>query len=293
MSAARADGIVARPDRGVVAVGGPEAAEFLHGVVTGTVKGLAAGEARFSALLTPQGKVLFDFFLVATGDGFLLVAERARIGELVKRLGFYRLRAKVTIADVSAEWDVHTVLGGEGPAIEGAIDFADPRLAALGRHVVVPAGSAVACAATLDDWAARRIGVGVPESGVDFPLGDVFPHDLDMDDLGGVDFKKGCFVGQEVVSRMKHRGTARRRVIVAQRLDAAAWPAAGAEILAGDKALGSLGGAAGDTALALVRLDRAKEAIDAGRAITVGGVPIALSLPAFARFGWPEGAASD
>lgn len=284
-------GIAARPDRGVVEVSGPEATTFLHGLVTATVKSLAPGEASFGALLTPQGKILFDFFLVRRDDGFLIEIARDRVADFLKRLGFYRLRAAVTLADRSADFAVLVAWGpppSEPP--EGTVAFVDPRLADLGTHLLVPTGAAVAPTASLHDWHDLRIGLGVPESGVDFALGDIFPHDADMDDLAGVDFRKGCFIGQEVVSRMKHRGTARRRVVLARSLEPRpAWPDAGSEITCAEKTLGTLGSSSGRRALALVRLDRAKAAIDLGDAIEVGGVAVTLELPEFAHFDWPEG----
>ncbi len=284
-----AGGVVVRGDRGVIEVGGPEAARFLHGLVTATVKSLAPGAASFGALLTPQGKILFDFFLVKTDDGFLIEIARASIPDFLKRLTFYRLRAAVTLADRSADFTVAYTFG-DAAVPAGGLAFADPRLPGLATHVLAPAGtSSPAATASLHDWHAHRIALGVPESGLDFPLGDTFPHDADMDDLAGVDFKKGCFIGQEVVSRMKHRGTARKRIIVARALEARpAWPDAGTEITCGEKILGTLGSSADGLALALVRLDRAKEAIDMGDAIEVGGVTVALELPEFATFGWPE-----
>ncbi len=169
------------------------------------------------------------------------------------------------------------------------VAFADPRVPGLAPHVLPPAAGAPAAPASMHDWHAHRIALGGPESGLDFAIGDTFPHDADMDDLCGVDFKKGCFIGQEVVSRMKHRGTARKRIVIARALEARpAWPDAGTEITCGEKTLGTLGSSADGLALALVRLDRAKEAIDMGDAIEVGGVTVALELPEYATFHWPE-----
>lgn len=282
--------IARRFDRGVVSVLGEEAASFLHGVVTSTVKTLAPGEARLGALLTPQGKILFDFLMTPVEGGFLLETDRSKAADLAKRLSLYKLRAKATITDRSTDFAVFLAWGGETPTIEGAVRFTDPRLADLGTHVLVPIAAAetIATTASANDWHALRIAAGVPESGLDFPLGEVFPHDVDMDDLSGVDFKKGCFVGQEVVSRMKHRGTARKRTILAIAREARpAWPDVGTEITCGDKVLGTLGSAHDGVALALVRLDRAKEALDSGDAIEVGGVTVGLELPGFATFDWP------
>lgn len=278
--------LAARPDRGVVAISGPDAATFLHGVVTGSVKTIAIGDAGFSALLTPQGKLLADFFLIRSEEGYLVEIARASIPDFIKRLGFYRLRARVTITDMSHDFDVFIAWGGTVPSISGAVAFADPRLSELGTHIVVPKTSGIAAGTDIAEWQAHRIALGVPESGTDFEFGDLFPHDTDMDDLAGIDFKKGCFIGQEVVSRMKHRGTARRRFISAR--GEQTLPPAGTEIFAGEKSIGILGSSEGRIGLALVRLDRARDAVTAGTTITADGVGLVLELPRFASFGWPE-----
>ena len=292
-------------DRGVVAVEGPEAVSFLNGLVTSDVEKLSPGEAAFAALLTPQGKILFDFLAVRTADGFLLDAPRALAADLAKRLGFYKLRAKVTVADRSEAFGVIAgwATGGSESGVvaleaDGAITYADPRHAGLGRRAIVPRETIAAALAGLAaelrpeaDYDTHRIGLGVPKGGLDFAYGDAFPHDADMDDLAGVDFTKGCYVGQEVVSRMKHRGTARRRVIQVAGIDGAALPAVGTEIVAQGKPVGTVGSAVGADGLALVRLDRVKEAIDAGAALAAGDVAIEARLPAFARFSWPAPAA--
>ena len=288
--------IARRWDRGVVEVAGAEAAEFLHGVVTNTIKTLAPGTASLGALLTPQGKVLFDFLVTPVGDAFVFEIDRAKVADFVKRLGFYRLRAKVTITDRSADYATLVAFDGPAPDVPDAIVFPDPRPGDLGTHLLVPVATvgAIVCDASPEDWHGLRIAAGVPESGRDFALGEVFPHDVDMDDLGGVDFRKGCFVGQEVVSRMKHRGTARRRVILARALEPRpAWPDAGTEITCAEKTLGTIGTGAGTIAPALVRLDRAKAALDSGDAIEVGGVTVTLELPEFAHFDWPAEVTAD
>lgn len=280
-----------RHDRGVVAVLGEDAATFLHGVVTNTIKTLLPGEARLGALLTPQGKVLFDFLATPIEGGFLFEVGRAEAAAFAKRLGFYKLRAKVTVADRSDDFAVFLAWGGAAPTVDGAIAFVDPRLAVLGSHLLVPVAEAgsISAGASVADWHALRIEHGVPESGLDFALGEVFPHDVDMDDLDGVDFKKGCFVGQEVVSRMKHRGTARKRVVIARALEPRpAWPDLGTDITCGEKSIGVIGSSHGSLALALVRTDRAKAALDSGDAIETGGVTIGLDLPEFASFDWPH-----
>ncbi len=275
--------------RGVVAVGGPEAEKFLNDLVTADISRAGPGQAVFAGLLTPQGKILFDFIVISDGDRFLFDLPRGLAADFVKRLGFYRLRAKVTVEDISAEAQVLAVWGPEGVHHIDGIAAPDPRLAALGWRVVAPADQPPVlsgfAAATEADYDAHRISLGIPEGGIDFSFGDAFPHDTDMDQLAGVDFGKGCYIGQEVVSRMQHRGTARRRFVIAQATGP--LPGPGAEVAAGGKLLGLLGSSAGDSALALVRLDRAKEAMDTGIPITAGDATLTLALPGWATFGWP------
>ena len=153
--------------------------------------------------------------------------------------------------------------------------FADPRDPRLGARAILPRAKAAGVAsASLADYEAHRIGLGVPAGGADFAYADIFPHDANLDLLHGVDFEKGCYVGQEVVSRMRHRGGARKR-IVRVALGGAA-PERGTPIMAGDLSVGALGSVARGQALALVRLDRVEDAQSAGRALTVGGVPVTI-----------------
>jgi folate-binding protein YgfZ len=281
--------------RGVVAVGGPDAEKFLNDLVTADISRAAPGQAIFAALLTPQGKILFDFIAFRDGDRFLFDLPRALTADFTKRIGFYRLRAKVTVEDISADTKVLAVWGPEGVHHIDGVAAPDPRLAALGWRVIAPADQPPVLRgfgpATEADYDAHRVPLGIPEGGIDFAFGNAFPHDTDMDQLAGVDFGKGCYIGQEVVSRMEHRGTARRRCVIAQA--AGALPAAGAAVVAGGKALGILGSSAGAEALVLIRLDRAKEAIDAGTPILAGDATLTLSLPGWATFGWPAAAEGD
>jgi tRNA-modifying protein YgfZ len=290
MSEAR---IAELPRRGVVSVVGPDAQKFLDNLITSNVGGLDRGSTVFAGLLTPQGKLLFDFLIFPDGDRYLFDVARSEVANLLKRLGLYRLRAKVEFADLSDERIVVAAWGSDVPPILDGVVAADPRLPALGFRGVVPPGADMAPdfdEASEAAYDAHRIGLGIPEGGIDFAYGDVFPHDADMDQLAGVDFDKGCFVGQEVVSRMKHRGTARRRVVVAHGAD---LPPAGAAITAGGHAIGSMGSSAGGTGLALVRLDRAKAAMDGGVPILADASPVTLSLQAWAKFDWPGSIESD
>jgi len=265
-------------DRGVVRVEGEDAPDFLQGMLTNDVVGLAAGEARYAALLTPQGKILFDFLVLRAPGApsvFLLDCPKALAADLARRLAIYKLRAKVAINDQSAALGVVADWGGAAETPADALVYLEPRAAALGRRAILPRRAAEAFGeAALPAYEAARIAAGAPKGGVDFAYGDAFPHDADMDLLNGVDFGKGCYVGQEVVSRMKHRGEARKRV-VRVRLSGAA-PAPGTPVMDGALAVGALGAAAGDKALALLRIDRAAEAQAAGRPLEAAGVTLTI-----------------
>jgi len=279
--------------RGVVAVRGDGAAAFLNDLVTSDVPE-AVGSASFGALLSPQGKILFDFIAVRTPDAYLFDLPRASAPEFARRLTFYRLRAKVDIADISAEREVIAAWGASAPPILDGLVYADPRLSALGYRAIVPEGADMApdhTEARPEAYDAHRIALGVPEGGVDFAYGDAYPHDVDMDQVGGVDFKKGCYVGQEIVSRMQHRGTARRRFILVR--SDTSLPPAGTPVNAGTAAIGTMGSSSGSSGLALIRLDRARDAIEAGTPITAGAAGLTLALPEWATFGWPSVAAAD
>jgi hypothetical protein len=279
------------PDRGVVKVSGEAARDFLNGLVTTDVTQLAPGFGRFGALLTPQGKITADFLITEApsghGGGFLIDCPRALAQGLADKLGFYKLRARVSVENLSDSLGVLAVWDGD-PAVKPDLAFADPRNAALGWRILVPQELAQKAAdligAELTDnsaYDAHRIATGVPRGGLDFTYGDAFPHETNMDRLHGVDFDKGCYVGQEVVSRMQHRGTARTRTVRII-LDGAS-PEPGAAILAGDKPVGTIGSTAGHHGLALVRIDRAADALDAGTPLTAGGLGLRLADPGDVR----------
>src|SRR5262245_27421005 len=211
------------PDRGVVKVAGEEARKLLNGLVTSDLANLAPGSPRFAALLTPQAKIIADFIVAEAepddSGGFILDCPRALVPSLVDRLNFYRLRAKVAIEDRSASLGVLALWDG-AHITEHGLCYPDPRLTDLGMRCILPpeqVGAAIidlsAPLVGADQYEAHRIALGVPRGGVDFIYTDAFPHEADMDQLNGVDFKKGCFIGQEVVARMEHRGTARTRVV--------------------------------------------------------------------------------
>jgi folate-binding protein YgfZ len=275
------------PDRGVIKVSGADARGFLNNLVTSELEPVRPGTGRFGALLTPQGKIVVDFLITEApagdGGGFLIDCARALAQGLADKLGFYKLRAKVLVENLSDRLGVLAVWDGE-PAEGPGPAFVDPRDARLGWRMLVPADFVEKAAAEIGadlvasaDYEAHRIACGVPRGGVDFSYGDAFPHETNMDRLHGVDFDKGCYVGQEVVSRMQHRGTARSR-IVRLLLDAAP-PEAGVEIRAGDKPVGTMGSSADGIGLALIRLDRTADALDAVVPLIAGGIVVRLAEP--------------
>ena len=273
--------------RGVVAVGGVDATLFLNDLVTADITVAGPGRAVYAALLTPQGKVLFDFIVFRDGDRYLIDVPRGSVADFLKRLAFYRLRSKVTIDDLSDARVVLAGWGGTEPPSRWVV-APDPRLPALGWRALADASDPVAAitGASEADYDAHRIGLGIPEGGLDFDYGAVFPHDVGIDQLGGLDITKGCYVGQEVVTRIEHRGTARRRVVVVR--GTGPLPMPGTAITAGEQQIGTLMSSFDGAGLATVRLDRAKEAIDAGVPVTAAGTVLALALPGWAQFGWPE-----
>jgi folate-binding protein YgfZ len=270
------------PDRGVVKVSGEDARDFLNGLVTTDVTLLQPGLGRFGALLTPQGKITADFLITEApaghGGGFLIDAPRALAQNLADKLGFYKLRAKVAVENLSDSMGVLAAWDGE-PAMKPDLAFADPRLEALGWRILVPEDlkQKVADLMESDAYEAHRIAAGVPRGGLDFMYSDAFPHETNMDRLHGVDFDQGCYGGQEVVSRMQHRGTARTRIVRVTLEDFS--PETGVAVLGGDKQVGTMGSTAGGHGLALVRIDRVADALDAGLALTAGGLAIRLTDP--------------
>ncbi len=275
------------PDRGVVKVSGEDARNFLNGLVTTDVTELKPGLAKFGALLTPQGKIIVDFLITEApaghGGGFLFDCPRALAQALTDKLRFYKLRAKVTVENLSESLGVIAAWGGES-AMQPDLTYADPRAQALGYRILAPHDLVAKVAALIGAdlvepaaYEAQRIACGVPRGGLDFIYGDAFPHETNMDRLNGVDFDKGCYVGQEVVSRMQHRGTARTRTV--KILLDGPGPEAGASILAGDKPVGTIGSTAGGTGLALVRTDRVADALAAGQPLTAGGLSLRLADP--------------
>jgi len=248
-------------DRDVLRIGGPDAEHFLQGLVTNDIAGLADGPV-YAAMLSPQGKYLFDFIMFRDGADILLDVDAARATHLAKRLSLYRLRAKVEIAEAGL-----AVIVGTGDAPEAVGASPDPRDARLGwRALVADPATALAGlpALTPDDYAALRVDCGVPASGAELRPDDSYVLEMDFERLNGVDFRKGCYVGQEVTARMKHK-TELRKGLARVAIEGEP-PAAGAEITSDGKPVGYLGTSARGCGLAYLRFDRAKGDMVAGSA---------------------------
>ena len=267
-------------DRAVLAISGPQAREFLQGLVTNDViGGLAPGSGLYTALLSPQGKILFDF-LVTEGDGALLMdVAKDAAGALLKKLKMYLLRAKVDV-ELREPLGVYLNLAGHPDNqpthyAERAITFTDPRLAALGRRSIGARAEMPANLAGPRTYHEHRIALGVPE-GIDFGFEKTFALDAGLDELNGVSFTKGCYVGQELTSRMKHRATSRKRILTVMADDA--LPAPGASVTRGGTDIGELVSVYGNQGFALVRLDRLEET---NGEVRIGEIQVALTKPAW------------
>jgi tRNA-modifying protein YgfZ len=269
-------------DRGIIEVKGSDTPGFLQRLITNSVLDIPKGESRYSALLTPQGKLLFDFFVVPLPDepeaGYLIDCLKEHIGDLIKRLNLHKMRANITIADKSGDFGVAAVLRGDLPeGIEGFI-YRDMRTPNMGLRMILKRDALRQIANVGEaDYEAHRIAQGVPKGGADFAYGDSFVHEANLDLLNGVDFKKGCYVGQEVVARVEFRKSARKR-IVKIRFDGEA-PAQGTQIMAGDVTIGHVGSIAGSEGLAMARLDRLEEAQASGIAPKAGDIAVTILPP--------------
>ncbi|MGO4675342.1 folate-binding protein YgfZ [Bosea sp. 2YAB26] len=278
-------------DRGVIRVSGEDARDFLQNIVTNEMDVVTPDHAGYGALLTPQGKIISDFLVVAVPEeergGFLLDVPLLQVPDLMKRLKLYKLRANVALDDLTEVATVVASSGGFSLPDDAGLVYADPRLPALGERAITDRNDVGSLAsAEPDAYHARRIALGIPDGGRDFVYGDTFPHEALLDQLGGVSFKKGCYIGQEVVSRMQHRGTARTRIVPVVFTEGLV-PEMGVEATAGSKVLGRIGSCAKGRGLAMLRLDRVADAMAAGERLEGGGVAFTLAKPDFIRFPFP------
>ncbi len=278
MSAAK---IVRLSNRGVLSVTGRDSEKLLQSLVTNDVEGLREGEARYAALLSPQGKILFDFFIVRHGDGYLLDVPAQSSGDLTKKLTFYKLRSDVIIADVSESFRIYAAWGDRTDAfpVDSAMRFSDPRHTFLGVRVMANASAADDFSTGSDDeealrqYDALRVSLGVPEGGRDYKYGDAYPHEADFDLFNGVSFSKGCYVGQEIVARMQNKTVVRKRAV---KISGAAPLTSDADVLLGDVSIGRVGTVDGQAAIAMLRIDRALEAKEKNQTLTAGGVAVTV-----------------
>ena len=252
------------PHRSVIAVSGPDRAEFLQGLISNDTAKVVAGGAMWAALLTPQGRFLNDMFVVGEGaDIFLLETERERAPALARKLKMYTLRSKVTVEDRSAAMEVAVVFGPGAETLvplAGATSFVDPRLPELGVRVLAPVGQTAALLsphgvgeAPLDAYERRRLELGVPDGSRDLPVEKALLLESGFDELNGVDWKKGCYMGQELTARTKYRGLIKRRLFPV-RIEGV-LPPPGTPIHHGDKEVGEIRSGAGDRALAMLQLE--------------------------------------
>ena len=278
------------PHRSVIAVGGADRVEFLQGLISNDTTKVAPGRAVWAALLTPQGRFLNDMFVADGGDDTLLLeTERERAPALAKKFSLYKLRSKVTVEDRSAAMEVAVVFGtGAERALEidGAISFVDPRLAELGVRVLAPAGKVAALlsargitAAPLDDYDALRLSLGVPDGSRDLQVEKALLLESGFDELNGVDWKKGCYMGQELTARTKYRGLVKKRLFPIE-VDGA-LPAPGTSVHLDGEEVGELRSGSGRRALALLQTEAARGA----GALTADGVRIVPIIPPWMRLG--------
>jgi folate-binding protein YgfZ len=272
--------IYSRPDRAVLKFSGKDAQKLLNDIVTGPVAA-EAGPARWWALLSAQGKIQAEGLIGWADEAFWLDVHNSVADSFLRRMKMYRLRADMAIEDLR---ETHRVGWSAKPVGEGIV-HADGRASGLGFRVISDVNSVAGWAVEEGQYDRARVAQGVAELGPDFAVDTTFPHDIGMDLLNGVDFKKGCFIGQEVVSRMQHRGTARRRPVLVAGIDA---ETAGAVML-GEREVGALGAVVDGQSVAVLRIDRIAD--PAG--ITVAGKPVTLTLPAWASYSFGESAPAD
>jgi folate-binding protein YgfZ len=280
------------PHRSVIAVSGPDRVEFLQGLISNDVTRVSPGQAIWAALLTPQGRFLNDMFVVDGGnDTLLLETERERAGGLAKKLSLYKLRSKVTVEDRGAILEVAVAFGPDATTalpIAGTSAFVDPRLPDLGLRVIATAGNAAEAlqaqgfsATPTHVYDALRLGLGVPDGSRDLPVEKALLLESGFDELHGVDWDKGCYMGQELTARTKYRGLIKRRLFPV-RVEGA-LPAPGTAIQRDGQDVGEIRSGSGDRALAMLRLD-ARDG-----ALTAEGARIVLEVPAWMRL--PESSA--
>ncbi len=279
-------------NRGVLKLGGADLRSFLQGIISNDVTKISAKQVIWSAFLTPQGKFLHEFFLAQAPameeEIFLLDCERERRADLKKRLSMYRLRSKVTIEDADADYEVAAVIGpgaltaldlsaepGSAQAREGGVVFTDPRLSALGARAILPRSSALAGfdSGSQADYDGLRISLGVPDGSRDMEVDKSILLECGFNELNGVDWDKGCFMGQELTARTKYRALIKKRLLPIRFAGGAPEP--GTAVLSDGKEVGTIRSVANGMGLALLRLDR----LEGGAALVAGSTRVTPERP--------------
>ena len=284
------------PKRGALRLTGRDVREFLQALITRDLDDLTQERSVYSALLTPQGKYLFDFFLALKGNDILLDGEAARLDALTKRLNLYKLRADVNIIPLE-KWEISVVFGrktdseneaGTTKSFGSGIEFTDPRLPDAGSRIIAPVGEAykkLSSSAEVQSDASHydyfRLGLALPESGNDLVTEKSLMLESNLDALHGVDFDKGCFVGQELTARTKYRSLVRKRLLPVD-IDGPI-PEPNERLMAGEKEVATMMSGQGDRGMALVRLNRLAEAGGLGIALTAGAARLTPTLPSWAE----------
>ena len=294
---------VTLPSRGILAVDGPDRAAFLQGLVSNDVTFAGPSRAIYAAFLTPQGKYLHDFFIVELGGKLLIDCEAGRLADLQRRLKMYKLRSKIALEDLSAQYSVTAAFGpgalealnlptsepGAAAVLGDGVVFADPRLSALGARAILPRGteaSALEAAgfkvAEVADYDRLRLEAGVPDGSRDLIVEKAILLENNLDELNAISWQKGCYMGQELTARTRYRGLVRKRlfpVIVEGTL-----PAPGTTVMLGDKEAGEMRSGSGDRALALLRLEEIERAQAEGLPLLAGDAKLTPVKPSWVNF---------
>jgi folate-binding protein YgfZ len=280
--------LIPLPDRGVISVGGPDRVDFLQGLVSNDVERANDGQAVWAALLTPQGKFRHDFFLVADGDTILIDCEGAdRLMDLGRTLHKYKLRSDVALG-ISEGWSVLAALGG-APVVDEGVVFADPRHPDMGWRVLTPKSAQAVTDETgfrlgsRPDYDAVRIPLGLPDGSRDMLPDKAILLENGFDELSGVDWNKGCFMGQELTARTKYRGLVKKRLLPVRfgPGEQAELPEPGAQVLFDDRDAGEIKSVSDGVGLALLRLEAIEKSMAAGQPMTAGGVAVQVAAPAW------------
>ncbi|MCI0430893.1 MAG: folate-binding protein [Rhodospirillales bacterium] len=284
-------------ERGLIAIGGDDRTTFLQGLVSNDVSRVFADRAVYAALLTPQGRYLHDFFIAAIGETLYLDCEASRRDDLRRRLSIYRLRSKATLADATSDFAVTLLYGtdlaaqlgldaepGAAKPWEGGVVYVDPRLAELGARAILPRTNAADILAAAGfvpghtaDYDRLRLSLGVPDGSRDLPVEKAILLENGFDELHGIDWQKGCYMGQELTARTRYRGLVRKRLLPVE-VDGP-LPAPGTHVMAGDKEVGEMRSGVDGLGLALLRLEH----LDDGESLRCGESRLKPRRPAWAR----------